>query len=353
MPVLVTGAAGHLGANLVRRLLADGESVRVLVRPGSNNAATDGLSVERVSGDLRQPSTVAAAVQGCRQVYHCAATVSTVAGGEREIYDCNVLGTRNLLEAARAAGVERVVVSGSLSAVGNVPGRPSDESMPFYPFDEHLAYGHTKALVEHECWRAVCEGLDVVVAVSCAILGPHDYKPSRMGKVLLDFANGAMRAYIPGGFEFVTARDIAEGHVLAMRKGRKGQRYIFASGYHEVDDLMAMMSRVTGRPLPPLRLPAPVMAVIAAVVSPVLTRLFPRVDQRLTPAAVRLLTQRRRADCTKAKTELGFVPTPVENAVREAYEDFVRRGLVREPRGTVAQAASPARSEPSTIGASP
>src|SRR5262249_36905039 len=138
-------------------------------------------------------------------------------------------------------------------------------------------------------------------------------------------------------------RDIVEGHLLAMAKGRRGQRYLFASGFHTVDELMEMMSRVTGRPKPPLRLPAPLMAATAAVVSPVLTWFFPRVDQRLTPAAVRLPTQRRRVDCTRARTELGFVPTPVEDALREAYEDFVRRGLVVASAGRVSDAPPPRR----------
>ena len=161
-------------------------------------------------------------------------------GGEREIFENNVIGTRNLLRAALDAGVSRVVVSGSLSAVGHDPNRPSDESMPFYPFDKHVPYAHTKAGVEHECLKAFAEGLDVVIATSCAILGPNDFKPSRMGKTLIDFATGKLRAYIPGGFTFVAARDMAGGHILAMDKGRAGQKYIFSTEFLTVDDLMTI-----------------------------------------------------------------------------------------------------------------
>jgi nucleoside-diphosphate-sugar epimerase len=331
--ILVTGGSGHLGANLLRRLVEDGHGgrVRALYRPESNNQALDSLPGERVAGDLRDLEAMRRAVRGVERIYHCAARLVTVGGGEREIFDCNVVGTRNLLTAAREAGVRRVVVSGSFSAVGHLEDRPSDESVPFYPFHQTMPYEHTKALVELECWSAAAAGLSVVVATSCAILGPHDYKPSRMGEVLMSFASGRLPAYIPGGFEFVAARDIVAGHVLAMDKGRSGQKYIFGSGYYTLDDIMEFMESVTGTPRPRLRLPAPLMGAIATVTSPILTRFFPNVRQRLTPGAVRILRMGRRADVTKAKTELGFEPTSIKAAIQEAYDDFVRRGVI-QPR---------------------
>jgi nucleoside-diphosphate-sugar epimerase len=329
---LVTGATGHLGANLVRRLLADGETLRVLMRPDRDNGALDGLDVERVYGDLRERESVSAAVRGCGRVYHCAALVSTIEGNaahKRDVYNTNVLGTRHILDAAAAHGVEKVVVSGSLSATGYEPDQASHEDMPFYPFDRHLPYGFTKHLVEHECLRAHADGLNVVIATSCAILGPHDYAPSRIGRVLIDYAHGQLRAYIPGGFEFVSTRDIAEGHVLAMHKGRSGQKYIISTAYSSVDDLLSLFGEVTGRRKPRLRLPAPVMAAVAEVADKTWFRAFPNKPRRFTPAAVRLLTLRRQADHGKAKEELGFQPTPLKQAVQEAYDDFVRRGVIR------------------------
>jgi nucleoside-diphosphate-sugar epimerase len=329
MTLLITGASGHLGANLVRRLLDDGHAVRALLRRGSNNAALDGLDVERVYGDLRDTSSVAAAVHGCGRIHHCAALLSTTAGNEREIFDCNVIGTRNLLHAALEAGVSRVVVSGSLSAVGNDPSRPSDETVPFYPFETLPPYSHTKAAVEHECLKAVAEGLDVVIATSCAIIGPNDFKPSRMGKTLVDFASGKLRAYIPGGFTFVAASDMVEGHILALDKGRSGQKYIFSTEFLTVDELMTIFEEVTGRKRPRLRLPPPLMAGIAEVTTFVLTNFFPNTPQRFTPAAVRFLRMQRKADCGKAVRELGYRPATIARAVREAYECFVRRGVIR------------------------
>jgi len=333
--ILVTGATGHLGANLVRRLLADGEDIRVMVRRGPDNGALDGLPLERFEADLRDAQGVDKAVAGCARIYHCAALVSTIEGDaahKRQVYDTNVGGTRHILQAALRHGLDKVVVSGSLSATGHDGDRPSHEDMPFYPFERQLPYGFSKHLTEHEVLKAHAEGLDVVVATSCAIVGPHDYVPSRMGRVLIDYAHGALRAYIPGGFEFVSSHDIAEGHVLAMRKGRSGQKYIISTAYASVDELLGLYRNVTGKPLPRLRLPPPLMAALAEVADKTWFRAFPNRPRRFTPAAVRLLSMRRRADHSKAKQELGYVPTSLADAVRDAYEDFVRRGLINPSR---------------------
>jgi nucleoside-diphosphate-sugar epimerase len=332
--ILVTGATGHLGANLVRRLLADGQAVRFLMRPGSDPRAVTGLDVESVAGDLRDPVACAAAVHDCRAVYHCAAKVSTVDGNrrhQREIFECNVLGTRNLLRAALAAGVERVVVTGSFSAVGHDATKPSDESVPFNPFERSTPYGFSKAAVEHECLKAFADGLAVVVATSCAILGPNDFTPSRMGQVLVDFANGRLRAYVLGGFEFVAAQDIVQGHLLAMARGRPGQKYIFSTQFLTVEELLGIYEEVTGRPRPRLRLPGALMAGLAAATDVVLNRLAPNAPRRFSAAAVRFLRMQRRADCSKAKQELGYRPTSIAEAIREAYAFFCRRGLIERP----------------------
>jgi nucleoside-diphosphate-sugar epimerase len=329
---LVTGATGHLGANLVRRLLADGEQVRVMVRAGHDHSSLDGLALERATADLCDSAAVDAAVKGCSHVYHCAALVSTIEGDaahKRKIFDTNVLGTRHLLESALRHGVAKVVVSGSLSAIGYDAHRPSHEEMPFYPFERQLPYGFTKHLVEHEALKAHAEGLNVVVATSCGILGPNDYVPSRMGQVLIDYAHGRLRAYIPGGFEFVSTHDIVEGHILAMRKGRSGQNYIFSTAYASVDELMAMFREVTGQPLPKFRLPPLLMAVLAELADKTWYRVFPNLPRRFTPAAVRLLRMQRRADHGKAKRELGYEPTDLLQAVKDAYGHFVQRGVIK------------------------
>lgn len=330
--VLLTGATGHLGANLVRRLLADNQSVRVFLRSDCVHTALKNLDVECVYGDLRDADSVDRAVEGCTHIYHCAALVSTIQGDSvhrRALFDTNVLGTRYILEAAARYHVEKVVVSGSLSATGYESHQPSHENMPFYPFVYHLPYAFTKHLVEHEVLRAHANGLNVVVAVSCAIIGPHDYVPSRMGKVLIDYAHRRLRAYIPGGFEFVSTHDIVEGHVLSMQKGRSGQKYIFSTAYLSMDELMKQCEELTGIPIPTWRLPVPIMARCAEIADHTWYRLFPKAERHLTPAAIHLLSLQRSASHEKATKELGYYPTQINEAIRDAYEDFIRRGVIK------------------------
>jgi nucleoside-diphosphate-sugar epimerase len=334
---LVTGATGHLGANLVRRLLADGDAVRVLLRPGDRVDAVAGLDVERVEGDLRDAGAVSRAVRGAERVYHTGAIVSTVTGNaehRRAIFETNVLGTKHVLDAALKHGISRVVVTGSFSAVGydpRDPTRPSNEEMPFDPFRSPTPYSTSKAAAEQQCWQAAARGLDVVVAVSCALVGPNDFLPSRLGGVLCAFAAGDLRFYIDGGFPWVAARDIAKGHVLAMKRGKPGERYIFATEYRTMDELLSMFERVTGRSRPRFKLPPTAMRAIAEVTEPFVTRFLPPERHRLTPAAVSILRLQRRADITKARLELGYEPTSIFEAVTEAYEWFCERGAIVRP----------------------
>jgi nucleoside-diphosphate-sugar epimerase len=293
----------------------------------------DGLDVERFPGDLRDATAVADAVRGTDHVYHTGAMVSTVEGDDehkRAIFETNVLGTQHVLDGAIKAGVRRVVVTGSFSAVGydpDDPTLPSNEEMPFDPFHSPTPYSTSKAATEQQCWQAAARGLEVVVAVSCAIVGPNDFMPSRLGGVMCSF--GRIPFYIPGGFPFVAARDICEGHVLAMNKGRSGERYIFASEFRTMDEIMGMFEEVTGKRRPPIRMPPAAMGAIAQLVNPFVTRWVPPERHRLTPAAVRILRLGRRADITKARRELGYEPTPIASAVREAYAFYRERGMIR------------------------
>jgi len=334
---LVTGAAGHVGANLVHLLVEQGVDVRALVLRGANNRAVEGLPVEVVHGDIRDEDSVAAAVRGCTRVFHVAAKVSTLsagAGEQRALYEVNTMGAKNVLRAALAADVARVVLTGSFSSTGydpDDPSQPSQESRPFYPFGPVMPYSHTKALAEHELLRAVVDGLDAVIATSTACVGPYDYLPSRMGRTMCDYAHGKLRAYVPGGFEFIRARDLALGHVAAMEHGRRGHKYTFATHFHTLGDLVALWSEVMGLPPVRLRLPASVMAGITGVYSGALSKFFPNLPQRLTPGAISVLRMRRHADTSKARTELNWQPTDLRTAIIEAYEFFARENMIPRP----------------------
>lgn len=335
--IAVTGATGHLGNNLVRRLLDEEVKVRALVQPGVSLESLAGLDLEVVEGDLRDREALNRAFEGARFVFHTAAQISTIDGtakAQRQLFEVNVGGTRNVLAAAKRCDVERVVMTGSFSATGHDlddPSAPVDETAPFYPFHDHLPYARSKVLAEYECLRAVADGQDVVIATSCSIIGPNDFAPSRMGKTLCDFANGQLWAYTPGGFEFIRAADIVEGHWLALTKGQRGQKYIFHTEFLTLDALLGIFEEVTGQRRPRLRIPSGVLQVGARALEIVLTP-FPKVPQRLTPGAIRILRMHRHVDTSKAERELGYRPTSMRLAVEEAYEFFASRGLIRKPR---------------------
>ncbi len=337
-PMFLTGAAGHVGANLVRRLLDDGVRVRVLLRQEDNNEAVDGLDVERVYGDIRDLDATRQALAGCHGVFHVAALVSTIDGNDahrRDVFESNVLGTRNVLQAAREMEAGKVVVTGSFSAVGydlDDTSAPTRESMPFYPMERTMPYERSKAMVETECWQAAASGQEVVIATCCAVLGGNDFLPSRVGRTLCDFANRKLHAYVDGGFEFVAARDIVQGHLLCMERGRSGQKYIFSTQYQTISDLLDHFQEVTGVGRPRRQMPLGLMLPFSEVASYALSRLWPSYPQRFTPGAIRLLQQCRHADTSKAKEELGFQPSTIRGAIEDAYAFHYERNAITNSR---------------------
>lgn len=324
-PVFVTGAAGHVGSNLVRRLLNDGIPIRVLLRHEDNNEGLENLDVEFRYGDIRDLKSIRDAIEGCQGVYHVAAKISTIDGNRdhrREIFETNVLGTRNVLQAARETEAGRVVVTGSFSAVGynlDDPSLPSDETMPFYPMARTMPYERSKSQVEQECWQAAAKGQEVIVATCCAVIGGADFFPSRLGKTLCDYTNGKLRAYIDGGFEFVAARDIVQGHMLCMEHGRSGEKYIFSSEFKTISDILDLFEEVSGIARPARQVPSPIMLAFSEVASFYLNRFHPDFNQRFTPGAIRLLKLRRHASLKKASQELGYQPTSIREAINDAY----------------------------------
>ncbi|MCA9680907.1 MAG: NAD-dependent epimerase/dehydratase family protein [Myxococcales bacterium] len=331
---LVTGGSGHFGANLVRRLIDEGHDVRALYLPGTNNRGLEGLALEMFAGDLRDEARMREAAAGCGQVFHAGAKVSTRAptpDQEREIWEINVLGTRNVVRACLEGGVDRLCLTGSFSGIGidpDDPARPVHEGMPFYPFMDWLPYARSKTLAEHEVLKGVADGLDAVIAVATGIIGPNDFLPSRTGKTLIDFANGDLRGYMPGGSEFVRAADLVEGHLLAMAAGKNGRRYLLSTEFLTLDDLLDLFVGVAGGRKPRLRMPVPLMKHAAALYAGTVRRILPDAPQRLTPGAIEILAMNRHADISLARDELGYRPTSIREAVGEAYAFFCEVGMI-------------------------
>ena len=324
----VTGGTGHVGANLVRALLERGEAVKALVR-SKGDPALEGLGLEEVVGDLRDEPSLVRAMQGCDRVYHLAAFVSLAAGAQREIFDINVRGTKHVMRACLESGVQRVVFCSSFGAVGRAPdGGPSDETCALDPFDTDLDYDLSKCMAELEVHRACASGLDAVIVNPSGVVGPCDWKPSSLGKTVIDFARRRLPAYVPGSFELVAMRDVVSGHLLAMEFGRSGQRYILSGGLCTVDELLDELERITGKQRPRLCLPHGMMAPIAHVASALMRSFFPRTPQRFSPGMLKMLGRGKRARIDKAERELGYRPTSVFAALREQFEWFRERRVI-------------------------
>jgi len=328
MTSLVTGAAGFVGSHVVRALLAEGEQVRALVRPTSDRRNLAGLDVEIVFGDVRDPQAVAAAVAGCDVVYHVAARYSSRPEDAAEMYAINVGGTKCVLQAALAAGVERAVLTSTIGTIG----RPGGDSLPteetaFNLWDTASHYVKSKYLSEVAALRLADEGLPLVIVHPCAPVGPGDFKPTVTGQRIVDFLNGRRPSYLAGGINFVAVRDVAQGHVLAARRGRLGERYILgnAEGNLDLDAFLRLMAQVSGRPVPPPQRPSFRMAWrVGASRRLARTRRRGKRTAGFKPAALT-------ADPSKAIRELGLPQTPLADAFAEAVAWFEANGYV-EPQ---------------------
>lgn len=327
MTYLVTGATGFVGSHVVRRLLARGEPVRALVRPSSNLQALEGLEVERVYGDLRDPDSLRSALRGVDRVFHVAADYRLWAPSPREIYENNVAGTRNLLQAARAAGVSRIVFTSSVATIAV----PRHDALPneftVTRLDEMIGhYKRSKFLAEHEARQAAKEGLPVVIVNPTTPVGPWDWKPTPTGKIVLDFLRGRMPVYLDTGLNLVPVEDAAEGHLLAAEHGKIGERYILGGQNLTLKEILEALARLTGRPAPRLRLPYAV-AFAAGAIENGLARILGR-EPMIPLDGVRMARHKMFVDCRRAMDELGFRPTSVEAALGRAVRWYVEHGYV-------------------------
>jgi dihydroflavonol-4-reductase len=321
MPTLVTGASGFLGWHVARLLVERGHRVRALVRPSSKIRE---LEVERVDGDLRDPASIERAVAGCGLVFHVAADYRLWAADETELYRSNVDGTRNVLQAARHAGVERVVYTSTVGCIGVPQGGEGNEDCPVSLDQMKGAYKRSKFLAERAALEFSALGLPVIIVNPTAPVGDHDSKPTPTGKIVLDFLKGDMPAFIDTGLNVVDARDVAIGQLLACERGRAGERYILGSENLTLAQILGVLAAISGRPAPTVRLPYAV-AYAAGVVTTAWARVTGK-PPRAPLDAVRMARKKMFVSHAKAARELGFAPGPAEGALRRAVEWFRANG---------------------------
>jgi dihydroflavonol-4-reductase len=330
--VLVTGATGFIGANVARLLVERGDDVRVLVRPPAERPNLQGLQAEVALGDLRDADSVRRAVRGCRRVYHVAADYRFWAKDPRELYESNVRGTANVMDACLAEGVERVVYTSTVGTIGlaALP-RPCDETTPFADGQVTSHYKRSKLQAEETALSYVARGLPLVVVNPSAPVGAWDVKPTPTGQIVVDFVKGKLPAYVDTGLNVVHVRDVAEGHWLAAERGRVGERYIL--GHHDMTlaEILGELAELTGLPAPRVKLPYAV-AWVAGAVSTALATYVTRQPPAVPLEAVKMARRRMFFDPGKAVRELGLPQTPVREAFQDAIGWFEERGYIPQVR---------------------
>lgn len=329
MRALVTGATGFIGANLVRELIRQGFDVRALVRKDSPRRNIEGLNIDTAYGDLRDSNSLGAALEGCDFLFHVAASYTFWTPRPELVYETNVTGTRNLLEAARAIGIKRIVYTSTESTIGTGKnGCPGNEAL-----DNSLSrlaghYKKSKYLAEKAALEMSREGLPVVIVNPTTPIGAYDIKPTPTGKIIVDFLNRRMPAYVDTGLNLVDVEDVAKGHILALEKGRPGERYILGNRNLTLKEVMGILEQATGISAPRLRMPLWV-ALGAAYCDEFLSGRVLKKPPRIPVAAVKTARKYRHFDCTKAVKELGLPQTPVEEAVEKAVRWFRQNGYCR------------------------
>lgn len=324
--ILVTGASGMLGQRLVHQLVEDGEEVRVMLRPHGRSFPS--LPVHVVHGDVHEPADVAAAVSGCSQVFHTAGVVSYSPTDAERAYRTNVIGTRNVLRASMEAGVDRVVHTSSTAAVGltDEP-RCLDEKEPFDPRLRRVAYMWTKHLAEVEVADAIAKGLDVVTVNPSTLVGAGDVNMNA-GHVFAQLHRGALRFAPPGGNSFVGVEDAVRGHLLAMRRGAPGRRYILSSGNLTYREWLSRVAAALGRG--PIDRVLPRWTETPLALGAAIASWIPQA--RLTPAMVFFSYRHRWFTSDRAHRELGWTPAQgFDSAAREAVSWYAQRGLLGRP----------------------
>jgi dihydroflavonol-4-reductase len=322
-PTLVTGATGFIGWHVARKLLARGDTVRALVRPGSKVRE---LEIEEVTGDLRDRESLERAVAGCGLVFHVAADYRLWAKDPDELYRSNVEGTRNLLTAARDGGVERVVYTSTVGCIGIPEDRPGSEDLEVHLEEMTGAYKRSKFQAEEVALEFAGAGFPLVIVNPTAPIGDHDFKPTPTGKIVVDYLKGDMPAFVDTGLNLVDVADTAEGHLLACEHGRSGERYILGCENLTLEQILARLAELSGGKAPRWRIPYGV-AYAAGLASTGWANLTGH-EPRAPLDAVKMARKKMFVSVDKAKRELGFNPAPVEGALKRAVDWFRDNGYV-------------------------
>jgi len=330
MTTLVTGASGFLGSHVTRQLVARGESVRVLLRASSNNRAIADLPLEYVTGDLRDAASLARALDGVARVFHVAADYRLWAKRKQDIYDSNVGGTRNLLEAAKRAGVAQFIYTSTVATIAvDRPEHPNESTDA--KLEEMVGhYKRSKWQAERLVLDSAKQGFPAIVAMPTTPVGPWDWKPTPTGKIILDFLNGKMPGYVETGLNFVGVEECAVGHLLVSDKGKIGERYLLGAENLTLKEMLDTLARLTGLSGPKLKIPHG-LALGVAYANTVFSRLLGR-EPGIPVEGVKIAQHMMFVDAKRAQKELGFKPGSVAAALERAVRWYADNGYVSSRR---------------------
>jgi len=326
MRTFITGATGFIGGAVVRRLLEAGHEVRALVLPGCDTRYIDGLAIERIDGDVRDNESVQHGVAGCDWVLHLAAIYSFRGHPWEDFQQVNIEGTQRVLRAALNEGVKRVVHTSSVITVGVNDDRSlANEETSSTLADMYGYYARSKFLSEELARDFARQGLPVVIVNPTSPMGEGDYRPTPTGRIIVDYLNGRMPAYVDTGINIVDVEDVAAGHLLAAERGRVGERYILGGENLTLKEFLDTLSEVSG--LPPVRMKVPSAVVKAwSYVDAALGRVIPRYTPWATPEEARQSDKWMHFDVSKATTELGLPQTPAREILRKAVAWYRANG---------------------------
>lgn len=318
--ILVTGATGHIGNVLVRKLKLKGEDVRVLTLPQDDLQSIKDVDVEIVTGDITQPKTLLPALDDVELVFHLAGLVSILPQHEL-LNRINVQGTINMIEASLKKDLERFIYISSVHALKEPPhGIVIDESCPYEPTHARGAYDRSKAQASLEVLKSIENGLDAVIACPSGVLGPYDYKISQMGKLIIDYLQGNLKAYLDGAYDFVDVRDVAHGLILVSEKGKKGNNYILSGEKIKVSKLLRLLQDNTGINQPKVKIPFWMARTIGKI-----TPFFYRNTKKrplFTSYSAEVLLSNSDISSAKARQELGYHPRPIKETIHDTVKWF-------------------------------
>jgi dihydroflavonol-4-reductase len=328
MVCLVTGATGFIGAALTRRLLAEGATVRVLVRASADHRLIRDLPVEIAVGDLQDPRSLEAAVAGCEGLFHLAADYRLWVRDRAELYRTNVEGTRALMRAAGEAGLRRIVYTSSVATLGLCPdGSDADETTPVGLPDMVGHYKRSKYLAEQAVAEMAMAGLPVVVVNPSAPIGPRDIRPTPTGRIIVAAARGRLPVFVDTGLNVAHVDDVAAGHLLAYERGRVAERYILGGENLTLAEILGAVAGLTGRRAPRRRIPWPI-AMGVACLSETAARVGMVREPMATRDAVRMSRKRMYFSVDRARRELGYRARPANDAIRDAVDWFRHNGYL-------------------------